>query len=204
MEFWGLIWVTRLLGEGQKVTVMSGESQICVYVCRRHYWLMSHKAESQPAPGFLFHNWPLTPSPLGGLDQGNVEILRSQCPNLFHCSGTLGDVVAFLQAARKLRCTFTKAPDSWCFCKCSLDCFVFSFPFANCVILQAATLHDRFEMLLISLLYIIIFIPNDYHGNVPFMNTSVKPDSKKTVILVWLSAIISFICFFFSCLKISF
>lgn len=47
---------------------------------------------------------------------------------------------------------------------CSLDCLMFSLPFANCVIVQSAALLGHFDMLLISCLVITVFLPNDHHG----------------------------------------
>lgn len=66
---------------------------------------------------------------------------------------------------------------------CSLNSLIFSLPFANCVIIQGGAPPGHFEMLLFSLLYFTIFIPNDCHGNKlsPFHEhtTYVKMDQKK-------------------------
>lgn len=81
----------------------------------------------------------------------------------------MGDVVASLQAAWKVACTFTKAVwfsvGVFYNVACSLDCLIFSLPFANCAIPKGGALPGHFEVLLFSLLYFTIFIPNDCHGN---------------------------------------
>lgn len=60
MAFWGLILVAGLLRQGHRVAAMGGLKPV-LCLCLQAPTLITHKAESEPAPGLQVHNCPLPP-----------------------------------------------------------------------------------------------------------------------------------------------